>query len=332
MANALQRSSRIVSENVLGILLALASALTWGSGDFLSGLMSRRQPLLVVLLVSQAAGVPLMGTLALAFRGVPADWSFIPLAGLAGLTGLIGLAALFRGLALGTMSIVAPISATGAALPVIVGLFTGEQPSPVQGVGVLFALAGVALASRPAPDPPASEAVPHPATSPDPIPSFVTDPGQLAASDSPPLAARPAALAAGAGFGLLAALGFGLFYVVLRAASVASGEDPFWPVFIARTVSATFLVVVCLVARPRLQLRAPDIGTLILAGALDVGANAFYAAASTSGIGPLAAVLSSLFPVTTIVLARLFLAERVAPTQGAGIVSALIGVALIAWK
>jgi drug/metabolite transporter (DMT)-like permease len=138
--------------------------------------------------------------------------------------------------------------------------------------------------------------------------------------------------AAGAGFGLLAALGFGLFYVVLRAASVASGEDPFWPVFIARAASTASLVMVCLAVRPGIHLRALDSGTLLLAGALDVGANALYAAASTSGIGPLAAVLSSLFPVTTILLARLVLGERVAATQGAGILSALLGVALISWR
>ena len=291
--------------HVTGIALALGSALSWGCGDFLSGLMSRRLPLLTVLLLSQAAGVPLMAVLAL-LRGVPADWSFAPIAALAGMTGLLGLASLFRGMSLGAISIVAPISATGAALPVAVGLFTGEQPTPLQGLGVLFALAGVVLASRP-----------------------VEDDTPVSETTTP---ARKNVLAAGAGFGLLAALGFGLFYLVLRAASAASGEDPFWPVLIARTVASSFLVGVCLLRRHAVRVSAASGGTLALAGALDVSANALYAAASTSGIGPLAAVLSSLFPVITVALARVFLQERLSGTQAAGVVSALLGVGLIAWR
>ena len=303
---------------MLGILLALGSALTWGCGDFLSGLMSRRLPLLAVLLFTQAIGIPLMGVLALA-RGVPADWTFIPLAALAGLTGLLGLAALFRGMSLGAISIVAPISATGAALPVLVGLFTGERPTVLQGVGVLFALAGVVLASRPAN--PA-----HPAEISGS--SETTEPK----GTTGPAAPRPGIMAAGAGFGLLAALGFGLFYLVLRAASDASGQDPFWPVLVARTVSTLFLGFLYLVLRPRLAVRPAQAGTLAIAGALDVSANALYAAASTTGIGPLAAVLSSLFPVITVALARVFLQERLSISQGLGVLSALAGVALIAWR
>jgi len=301
-----------------GILLALSSALTWGCGDFLSGLMSRRLPLLAVLLFSQAVGIPLIGILALA-RGVPADWTFVPVAALAGLTGLLGLAALFRGMALGAISIVAPISATGAALPVVVGLFTGERPTALQGVGVLFALAGVVLASRPAN--PA-----HPAE-----PSRSTDPTAPSGTTGP-AAQPPRILAPGAGFGLLAALGFGLFYLVLRAASDARGQDPFWPVLVARAASTIVLGSLCLVLKPRLAVRPAQAGTLALAGAMDVSANALYAAASTTGIGPLAAVLSSLFPVITVALARVFLQERLSISQGLGVLSALAGVALIAWR
>ena len=304
---------------VLGTALAFGSAAAWGCGDFLSGLMSRRLPLLTVLLVTQAAGVPLM-LLAALLNGPPPDWSFVPLGCLAALGGLTGLGALFRGMAVGTMSLVAPLSATGAAIPVLVGLATGEAPTLAQGAGVLLALIGVMLASR-----------------------------QPSAGGTAPRGA----LAAGAGYGMIAALGFGAFYVVLRAASAAAGGDPYWPVVAARTTGTIILLAITLVMRPSLSLRpsvtpasnadvpsvpsvrlsrAAHLGTLILAGGLDVAANALYAAASVTDIGPLAAVLSSLFPLTTIALARLFLHERLARSQSLGVLSALAGVALIAWR
>jgi len=106
---------------MLGILLALGSALTWGCGDFLSGLMSRRLPLLAVLLFTQAIGIPLMGVLALG-RGVPADWTFIPLAIAAVLSSLF------------------PVITVALAR-----IFLQERLSLSQGAGVLSALAGVAL-------------------------------------------------------------------------------------------------------------------------------------------------------------------------------------------
>ena len=283
---------------MLGITLAVGSAAAWGCGDFLSGLMSRRLPLLTVLFVTQAAGVPLMFVAAL-LSGIPADWSFVPLGCLAALGGLTGLGALFRGMSVGAMSLVAPLSATGAAIPIVVGLATGEAPTVPQGIGVLMALVGVMLASRPA-----------------------DEPGST----------RRTTLAAGAGYGLIAALGFGAFYVVLRAATAQAGGDPYWPVVAARTTGTVILLGIAAAVRPSLAVSPTNLGTLVVAGALDVGANALYAAASATGIGPLAAVLSSLFPITTIALARLFLHERLARTQSLGVLSALGGVALIAWR
>src|SRR5688572_16991317 len=170
--------------------------------------MSRRLPLLTVLLVTQAAGVPLMLVVAL-LNGLPADWSFVPLGCLAALGGLTGLGALFRGMAVGAMSLVAPLSATSAAIPVLVGLVTGEAPTVLQGAGVLLALIGVMLASR-------QTAEPH--------------------------VAERRALAAGAGYGLVAALGFGAFYVILRAATTAAGGDPFWPVVAARSTGTLIMI------------------------------------------------------------------------------------------
>jgi drug/metabolite transporter (DMT)-like permease len=139
-------------------------------------------------------------------------------------------------------------------------------------------------------------------------------------------------LAAGASYGLLAAVGFGLYYVVLRRASDAAGADPFWPVLVQRTVSTVVLGLVAAVTRPRLVMPPSAATMLALAGVLDVSANALYAAASTSGIGSLAAVLSSLFPITTVALAGVFLRERLSGGQAVGVAGALAGVVLIAWS
>jgi drug/metabolite transporter (DMT)-like permease len=289
---------------MIGVLLALGSAVTWGCGDFLSGLMSRRLPLMTVLLGTQAAGVPFVLVAALV-GGIPGTWAFVPLACLASLCGLVGLAALFRGMSVGAMSIVAPISATGAAVPVLLGLATGEVPTPLQGAGVLLALIGVMLASRPASDEPDS---------------------------GPVTSGRRSALAAGASLGLVSALGFGAFYVVIRAATAAAQGDAFWPGLVARSTGSLVMLACALATRFRLAPSPRLASVLVLAGALDVTANVLYAAASYTDVGPLAAVLSSLFPVTTVALARVVLHERLEHLQTAGVLSALAGVALIAWR
>jgi drug/metabolite transporter (DMT)-like permease len=129
------------------VALALGASLAWGASDFLAGLKTRRLALLWVLLVSQATGLVLVGIAALASgTPLPGGHSALLAAG-AGVAELIGFAALYKALAVGPMSVVAPISAMAALLPIIVGLAGGDAPSPVQGLGMLLALAGAALAS-----------------------------------------------------------------------------------------------------------------------------------------------------------------------------------------
>src|SRR2546423_14458619 len=136
---------------MLAIALGLGSGLFWGLADFGGGLQSRRHPVVAVLFVSQAVGLAgLVAVVALSGEPAPALDSLWPAAA-GGIGGLLALAAFYRGLAIGTMSIVAPISATGSAVPVIVGLASGERPSPVQLAGILAAGVGVVLASREAP-------------------------------------------------------------------------------------------------------------------------------------------------------------------------------------
>jgi len=130
----------------MGLLLALGASLSWGVSDYLGGVKSRVVPLLTLIAVSQVTGLVLLGGLALAFHAYPTGKTTL-YAALAGSAGVIALAAFYRGMAIGRISIVAPISATGVVIPVAVGLARGERPGAVALAGIAFALAGVVLAS-----------------------------------------------------------------------------------------------------------------------------------------------------------------------------------------
>ncbi len=213
---------------------------------------------------------------------------------IAGVCQLAGIAALYRALAIGTMSVISPVSASGAAaLPVIVGVATGERPGALQVVGMAAAFAGVALATRTA--------------------------GGVADSGS-----SREALALSA----VAALGFGGFFVGMDAA--ADSTDPLGALLIARLAAGAALVAVLVLARPRLAGTASDLPALALIGFLDVGANACFALGTETGLLSVVAVLASLYPVATVVLARAVLGERLAAVQAVGVGVALTGVALIA--
>src|SRR5204862_8309065 len=147
--------------SVLAIALGLSSSLFWGLGDFLGGLQSRRVRVLAVLLVSQASGLAAIAVaIAIARPDVPALVDLWPAAA-AGVAGAIALSAFYRALAIGTMSIVAPISATGAAVPVVVGIAGGDRPAAVQVAGIVAAVVGVVLASRELDEPQTAGRVPE---------------------------------------------------------------------------------------------------------------------------------------------------------------------------
>jgi drug/metabolite transporter (DMT)-like permease len=286
---------------VAAIALGFASAVVWGFADFLAGLKSRQLQLLTVLVISQPAALLVLAPWA-AIRGEGiGDWSIVPWAALAAVAGTVGLAAFYRGLAVGAMGVVAPISASAAVIPVVVGVAGGERPSVLQFAGLAFAVAGVALASY--------------------------EPGE---KDADPLghrvpSVRPAA-SAGVGLALLAALGFGSFFVLLDE---AADRDLLWALLVGRITSSTILVTAALIARPKLAVGPRDGRALVLVGLLDVSANALFGLASTMGLVSVVSVLGSLYPVTTIVLARLVLGERLQTTQRTGAAGALAGVALI---
>jgi drug/metabolite transporter (DMT)-like permease len=280
---------------VLALALALGSSLCWGMSDFLGGVQSRRQPLLTVMLVSQAAALlGLLVVVAARGAGPPHLVKLLPALG-AGAAGMVALTAFYRALAIGTMSIVAPISATGAVVPVVVGIAQGERPAALQLAGIAAAIVGVVLASR------EDDAA---------LRRDARVPSRL----SIPLA-------------LVAAAGFGTFFVALRS---SARVDVPWALLAARVAGVMLLVAGSLVRRPA-AVRAPRVlGVLAAVGLLDLSANGLYAIATRHGLLSVVAVAASLYPLGTVMLARVLLGERVRRVQGVGIAAALTGVVLIA--
>ena len=275
------------------VLLALAASVTWGVSDFLGGLTSRQLAVGTVLLFSQIVGFLVLLPIATLFAPVQFDQLTVLFAVGGSLSGLVGVAAMYRGMAIGTISIVAPISATGAAVPVLFGLLRGERASLAQSLGIALALVGIVLASL--------------------------TPNDGATSSPTPVR--------GVGFGLLAALGFGGFFVLLHE---ASAKDVLWPSVIQRLTGSSVAVAFAVMARPPIAVGWARVPRLVLIGVLDAGANVLYALSSTLGMVSLAAVLASLFPVMTVLLARVVLQERLVRVQALGVASALAGVAFIA--
>jgi drug/metabolite transporter (DMT)-like permease len=277
---------------VLAVVFAFASSLCWGTADFMGGLQSRRRPLLTVLTIGQLAAMTLaIGYVAIG-RGTVPGLGPAAAAFAAGVTGCMALAAFYRGLAIGTMSIVAPVSATGAAVPVLAGLAQGERPATLQVAGIAVALMGIVLAAR------------EPATA---------EPGK--------------AVRASLGLALLAALGFGMFFWLIDAAT-ASGGVP-WTILFVRAGELVLLGAVFAVRRPALPTGLRDAAPLLLIGSLDMLANVMFALATTHGLLSVVSVVGSLYPAVTVVLARLVLSERVSRSQELGVLATLAGVVAI---
>ncbi len=276
---------------MLPLLLAFGSGMGWGTADFLGGLSARRLPLLTVSLVSQTAGLAFLAAV-VAVRGEgPSDAHALLLGLTAGLIGAGGLSALYRALAIGRMSVVAPTAALSGTVPVAWGLLRGERPSVLQLTGVVVAIAGIVLAAR-APD-------------------------RAGERDT-----------RGLGLALVAAVTLGAFVILLDE---VGRSDPAWGSLMVRVGAIAVLGVAFLVRRPSLRMRGADAGRMGVIGVLDNGANlAFASAADAGGLLALTSVLGSLYPVATVLLARFVLRERLAGWQTVGVAAALAGVVLIA--
>jgi drug/metabolite transporter (DMT)-like permease len=283
---------------MLGVVLPLISSACWGGADFLGGMLSRRLPVLTVVLSSQVVGAATVVLVALALREpLPADL-LLPVAG--GALGAVGLVLFYRGLAIGTMSIVAPVAACGAVVPVVYSIVTGQAPRPLVMAGLVSALAGVVLAS------------------------FA---GGIEVESSPNRQPRMAAAAA-----VGAAIGFGLFLLLLGRAGAASPHSQVWLAAAARAGSIPLLAALLIVSRTRPPWRSlspADLGQVAAIGLGDVSANTLFLFAAGVGTLAVASVLGSLYPIGTVLLARLVLRERVSPVQATGAGLAMLGVALV---
>jgi drug/metabolite transporter (DMT)-like permease len=276
----------------VGIAFALAASACWGSADFFGGLKAKSWSALAVLFTIEVSGLIVAAVvMGVAQDPFPSTRAVLCALG-AGAAGIVALGAFYRALAIGTMSIVAPISATGVALPVIVGIATGDRPSAVVVAGLVITTAGVVLASR-----------------------------EVHEDEDKAAAGRTSIVLA-----LLAAVGFGTYFI---GADVAADDSVLWTVLLGRSVAVP-AVGLAVFARGVELPRGNDLLVLCIAGAVDLLATGLYGVANTNGDLSIVSVVGSLYPIATVILARAVLDERVRMVQAAGVAAALTGVALIA--
>jgi uncharacterized membrane protein len=273
----------------MGIALGLASSVVWGTSDFLGGVFTRRLTLASVTMGSQLAGLLALLVAAAFVGGLDGRAMAIGLA--AGACGAVGISAFYRALATGTISIVSPVSACGALVPVCLALATGERPGPVAMAGSAVALAGAVLASV------------H------------------------EIRGEHPAARSSMGLALLAAFGIGGFLWFLARASEGGHTLP--ALLGTRLGSLTLLWIGVLVTRSSIAIPRPQVPMVGLIGLLDTGANGLFAAATQHGYIAVVSVLGSEYPVVTVILAHGFLGERITPPQWAGVALALTGVGMV---
>lgn len=275
------------------IVLGISSGLCWGTADFFGGLQSRRYPALTVALWSQIIGGAALLLVTLLsgqpFVGGSFGWGMV-----GGLFGGLGLVLFYRALSTGVMSLVAPIAACGAVVPVLADALQGRLPTLLPSLGIVAALLGIILVSL------QSESALQP-----------TQPRQTIV------------------LSLSAAVSFGLFFVFMARGTAVSNAAPLWVVAGARAASLLLLGAMTLIKFRAAPIPTRHLAAIGVIGILDTTANALFAYASTRGQLGIVAVLGSLYPVATVLLGRIILAERLSFVQHAGVALALGGVALL---
>ena len=274
------------------VAFGLASAASWGAGDFSGGLATRRAPAAGVVIASQGVGIALLVVLALATGEAAPSAGQLGWVALAGANGAFGLLALYSALASGRMGIAAPISGVvGAVVPVLVGTQIHGPPGMIRLAGFALALVGVWLLTA-------------------------------AGGSAQGAPARERVLP------FLAGASFGLFLVFIHR---AGGAGILWPLTTARGTSIAVLVAIGLLTRTLRLPGRSALALTALAGLLDTGGNAFFVLAAQAGRLDVAGVLSSLYPAATVVLACLLLGERFTGRQTAGAVATLAAIAGVSW-
>ena len=278
----------------MAIVLGLAAALTYGAADFLGALATKTTKVFTVVFMSQVLGSGLLLVTLPFFLDTPMSVAALGWGAAAGVAGAVGVALFYQGLAIGRMGAVAPITGVeAAAVPVVFGLVSGERPSVLALAGVVVALGAVGLISSSPGD------------------------GDESGGDT------DGRFQPGVGLALGAGIAFGAFFILLDGAGDDSG---LWPLVGARLSSLATIAIALLAStgyeRPTRNAWPPIAG----AGVLDVAANLFFLLAARQGLLSIVAVLTSMYPATTVVLARLFLDERFHRTQLVGLGLAALGV------
>jgi drug/metabolite transporter (DMT)-like permease len=280
-------------------LLAIASAAFYGAADFAGGLTTRRAGTIPVVLLSQASGLVLLALILPLLPPASPTRTDLLWGAAAGLTGGIGVALLYRALAIGIMALVAPTTAVCAvAIPVVVSVLLGERPVPLAIAGIVLGIGSIVLVSRQ--DSPA-QAERHPATS---------------ARRLPP----------GVGTALVSGIAIGFFFLSLAQTGPAAGM---WPILMARLLSVTLFGAIAIAGKHSVRMPARIAALVMLAGAVDMLANALYLLAVWQGPLSIVVTLSSLYPASTVLLARLILGERLNSWQITGVGCALAAIVLI---
>jgi drug/metabolite transporter (DMT)-like permease len=313
-------------------LLALLASLVWGTSDFMGGVVSRRVRPLVVVAIAHAIALATLLVVAAVAGSFSAKLGYLPWAAAAGAVGLISLVAFYGALSTGTMGIVAPIAGTGAVVPVVVGLLSGESPSGWQIAGIAAAVGGVVLASGPE----------------------LTGRGGPDGGGS-----RPLVLAC------VAAVGFGTVFVLIDRAAKHNLVMTLVTMRVT-SVSIVALLGIGYLLRRRVRtapgpndeapndeapndtapndtapndtapndrgwgVRWKQVPVIAIVGWTDAGANGLYGAAARHGLVSVTAVLASLYPAVTVLLARFVEGERMRPIQNIGVGLAMCGVVLLA--
>ena len=279
----------MIGRDLTAVVFGLASAVSWGAGDFGGGLATKRAPVFGVLAISHTAGLLLLIGLALAWREPFPSATDLGWGVAAGVVGMVGLASLYRALAVGQMGLVAPVSAVlTAALPALFGALTEGLPGALKLTGFGLALMGIWLVAG---------------------------------------AGASAGTGKGLGLAFLAGCAFGTFFILLHRA----GENLiFWPLVAARVGSLGLALPITLARGRSWRLNVRLLGLMVLSGTLDVAGNTFFVLAGQTGRLDVAAVLASLYPASTVLLAAVLLGERMKRVQLAGVMAAFAAIALIA--
>ncbi len=279
---------------MLSIFLGLLAALGWGAGDFTGGIASRRTGAYRTVLYGEVIGIfVLFFVIAIFSEPIPdlRSWMF---AMLAGALGTLGLVLLYHAMTLGLMSIATPVSALlAAALPVVVGIFREGLPAWTTFIGFGFALFAVWMISQ----------------------------GEDGVTD---ILSHLADLK----LPLIAGIGFGSYFIFMHEAT--STGSTIWPMVASRSGGLILITVYMLVTRSSWKVEDASAWPIItLNGILDISGNVFFILAGQMGRLDVSAVLSSLFPGATVILAWIFLKERLSLNQWIGIAAALTAIVLM---